>query len=155
VNHSTPQISFPSDGSNERRLTAERRHRPTPILGGLFSPGRRWNFRRTEEKVNVYVDRPSPKVVACAVAVLLLSASDALLTLLHIRAGGDELVPTMRYALGQGETFFTITKMALTGFGVLFLALHERFRIARLGFRLLLGIYGTLMLYHMVLVAMR
>jgi len=101
------------------------------------------------------MDRPGSGAVAWAMTILLLSALDAYLTILHIRAGGDELIPTMRLALQHGETTFVATKMSVTGVGVVFLALHERFFLARVGFRLLLGIYSVLMAYHLLLIAMR
>jgi hypothetical protein len=87
--------------------------------------------------------------------VLLLSAVDALLTLCHVRAGGRELTPTMHLALLQGENTFVGTKMAVTAVGVLLLAVHQNFGIARIGFRLVLSIYAALMVYHLVLVTLR
>lgn len=105
--------------------------------------------------MNAYVDRPSGRTIVWALLVMFLSATDALLTLLHIRAGGDELVPTMRIALDHGETTFTVTKMLITAIGVVFLALHENFTLARAGIRLLLGVYAALMGYHLLLIALR
>jgi hypothetical protein len=139
----------------EKRGQSDRRRRPTPPFGAFLGPGRRRGFRRAGEGVNAYVDRPSGRTIAWALSVMVLSATDALLTLLHIRAGGDELVPTMRLALDHGEMTFTTTKMLITSIGVVFLALHENFPLARVGIRLLLGVYAALMGYHLLLIALR
>ena len=62
-----------------------------------------------------------------AVLVVILSALDAAFTLLHIQRGGDEIVPTMRWAIEQGPSTFIHLKMALTGAGAILLAMHEHF----------------------------
>jgi len=139
----------------DRRSRRDRRRRPTPMLAALSTPGRRRGFRRASEGVDAYVDLPSSRIITWALAVMLLSATDALLTILHVRAGGEELIPTMRYALDCGEGTFTAVKMSVTALGVLFLAIHENFRVVRLGFRLLLGCYAALMAYHILLIALR
>ena len=139
----------------DRRTSVDRRKRPTTLVGALTSRGRRRGFRRAGEGKNAYVDCPDARVALWALAVILLSATDAFLTLLHVRAGGRELTPTMHLALLQGENMFVGTKMAVTSVGVLLLALHQNFAIARLGFRLVLLIYASLMAYHLVLIALR
>jgi len=90
-----------------------------------------------------------------ALTVVFLSALDALLTLLHVRAGGSELTPTMALALFHGESMFIFCKMAVTALGVMFLTLHEHFPLARFGFWFILGLYIALMPYHGILIAMR
>jgi uncharacterized protein DUF5658 len=139
----------------DRRISLDRRRRPTTLVGALTSRGRRRGFRRTGEGKNTYVDCPRGQVALWALAVILLSATDAFLTLLHVRAGGRELTPTMHLALLQGENMFVGTKMAVTAGGVLLLALHQNFAIARLGFRLVIAIYAALMAYHLALIALR
>ncbi len=125
------------------------------MLSAFFSPGRRRGFRRAGEERNAYVDRPSGRVAAWAIAIVLLSALDAMLTLAHVRSGGAEAMPTMRFALGFGEVAFAMSKMLITGAGVVFLVLHENFAFARIGFRLLLSCYVVLIVYHFALAAVR
>ncbi len=125
------------------------------MLAAFTSPGRRKGFRRAGEGVNAYVDRPSGRMIIMAITLVLLSACDALLTLLHVRAGGGELTPTMALALIHGETTFIVCKMGVTAVGVMFLTLHEHFPLARFGFRLVLGLYGALMAYHVLVIALR
>jgi hypothetical protein len=139
----------------DKRSPSDRRRRPTTLIGALTSRGRRRGFRRAGEGKNCYVDCPSARVALWALAVILLSATDAFLTLLHVRAGGRELTPTMHLALLHGENMFVGTKMAVTAGGVLLLALHQNFAIARLGFRVVISIYAGLMAYHLVLIALR
>jgi hypothetical protein len=146
---------FTPSASGERRRRPDRRGLRTPFHAPVTSLGRRIGFRRSGEGAEAYIDRPSRGAIAWALAILVLSACDAALTILHVRSGGKELVPTMRLALEHGETTFVAIKMAITAVGVMFLALHERFTIAKVGFRLLLGIYGTLMAYHLLLIALR
>ncbi len=146
-------VASPADF--ERRTCPDRRSRPTTLIGALTSRGRRRGFRRDGEGTNAYVDRPSARVVMWVLAILVLSAADAFLTLIHVRAGGGELTPTMHLALLQGETTFVGTKMAVTACGALLLASHQNFTIARRGFQVVLLLYAVLMGYHLVLVALR
>lgn len=125
------------------------------MLAAFVSPGRRKGFRRAGEARNAYVDRPALRVVAWALVVMGLCVLDALLTIIHVRAGGGELVPTMAFALTHGESAFVGSKMATTGAGVWFLALHQNFFVARMGYRLLLSLYSGLTVYHLVLAALR
>lgn len=139
----------------DRRAGACRRRRPTRMLAVLWTPGRRRGFRRTGEGHGQYVDRPSARIALWTVALLICSSVDAFLTLLHIEAGGRELIPTMELALRWGPEAFTTTKMALTALGAVLLALHENFAPARLAARVLLVAYMVLMAYHALLVALR
>ena len=112
----------------------------------------RQRFRRDSEAANCYLDRLSPSVMTWAVLVVILSALDAAFTLLHIQRGGDEIVPTMRWAIEQGPSTFIHLKMALTGAGAILLAMHEHFRLARKLIPLVLLTYTTLIFYHLYLV---
>jgi hypothetical protein len=141
--------------AGERRGLSDRRRRPTGMLSAFTSPGRRRGFRRESEGINAYVDCPSGRTAAWAIAVVGLSAFDALLTLLHVRAGGAELVPTMRFALHHSERTFLVAKLGVTSLAVVFLAMHQNFRVARLAMRTVLALYCALIAYHIVLVALR
>ena len=142
---SYPDPVLPFD---DKRRHGDRRRRPTrcTLFTALFSPGRRQRFRRDSEAANCYLDRLSPSVMTWAVLVVILSALDAAFTLLHIQRGGDEIVPTMRWAIEQGPSTFIHLKMALTGAGAILLAMHEHFRLARKLIPLVLLTYTTLIL---------
>lgn len=137
----------------ERRRFPDRRRRPTRLtLLNLFTPGRRRVARRPGEDVNVYFDQLGPWTSLWVVAVVLLSGFDAALTLIHIQHGGEEVVPTMRWAIGQSPLVFINLKMGLTALGTLLLGMHQSFRLARLAIPFVFISYLSLMVYHAVLV---
>jgi hypothetical protein len=135
----------------ERRLLADRRRNPTRIWASLRFGGRRRGFRREGEARNSYVDRPSRDVVALCLITVVLSVLDALFTLLHLEGGGREVNPIMRLAIGGGVSLFLTVKIGLTGFGVLFLAVHEHFRMSRVALHGIALAYSALLAYHSVL----
>jgi hypothetical protein len=150
-----PTLALPAYRARDDRLPRpDRRRRPTPfpIVGLLLTPGRRCRFRRLGEGANRYVDRISAPLVWWVVTVLLLSAIDAWFTLVHIHNGGEELVPTMAWALERGPEVFTGLKLAMTGVGTLILASHEHFRLSRVSVPLVSLAYATLTAYHVCLV---
>lgn len=137
----------------DRRKGIDRRRRatPFPLLSALTTPARRRGFRRDHEGREAYVDQMGPGVIFWAIALMSLSALDAALTLVHIHRGGDELVPTMRWALDQGEHVFLLTKLSLTALGCVVIAAHQNFRVTRLAMPTLLAVYVALMAYHLTL----
>jgi hypothetical protein len=154
MNPSAPLQLLP-ETAPERRGLPDRRRRPTSMFAPFTSPGRRRRFRRSGEELNAYVDCPSRRVQVWAVAMITLSALDAILTLVHIRGGRQELSPTMDLALSHGDTAFVASKMAVTALGVFLLALHQNFTLARFAFRALLLSYCLLIGYHLFLLAFR
>ena len=87
-------------------------------------------------------------MVAWAVTVVLLSAIDALLTLVHLHHGGDELIPTMRWALSVSQEAFLWIKLVVTAIGAGYLAAHYNFSVGRFCIRFVFFVYLFLMLYH-------
>ncbi len=145
----------PAAVQEQRGTLTDRRHRPTRPWDALFLRGRRKSFRRAGEAQNAYVDRPAWWAALWALAIMSLCALDALLTLIHIHHGGNELVPTMRYALDLGQDIFVGTKMVLTGLGVFLLALHANFALARWAIGFVFLSYAALTGYHLLLVSLR
>ncbi len=137
--------------ATERRQQADRRARPTSFWSALRSNGRREGFRRAGEAYHVYVDRPSRRVVLLLFAVLICSILDALLTLLFLQRGGEEMNPIMALVLAHGTTPFVALKMALTGIGTWFLAAHQYFPLAFKGLHVLAGGYALLLCIHAAL----
>lgn len=137
--------------SSERRLVADRRRRPTSLLGSLHFGGRRRGFRRDGEERNRYVDRPSKEIVALSLLTVVLSVLDALFTLLHLEGGGREVNPVMGLALGAGVSWFLSLKIGLTGLGVVFLAIHQNFRLSRVALHGVALTYSALLAYHSAL----
>ena len=137
--------------SPERRLVADRRRRPTPLRACFRFGGRRHAFRRDGEARNRYVDRPSNEIVALSLLTVVLSVLDALFTLLHLEGGGREVNPFMRLVLGAGVSWFVSLKIGLTGLGVIFLAIHQNFRMSRVALHAIALIYSALLAYHSAL----
>ena len=83
--------------------------------------------------------------------VLIASALDALFTLLHISNGGQEINPIMRLALQGGPFLFLGLKIVGTAAGVVFLAIHQNFRLSRIALRCAVVVYAGVLTYHAVL----
>ncbi|HZN58819.1 MAG TPA: DUF5658 family protein [Planctomycetota bacterium] len=137
----------------DRRVLRDRRARPTPLESVFRPTGLRQAFRRRGEGKNQYVDCPSASISTLTIIVVLLSTIDAFFTLLHIQAGGTEANPVMRAALAMGIPVFVSLKAWITCVGALVLALHERFRLGRIGMSVAVACYAALLIYHVLLLA--
>ena len=72
----------------------------------------------------------SPRVLA--VVLLLLSVADAFLTVTLMGDGAEETNPLLAFVLNEHPRFFAVTKMALTGLGVVLLVAMARTKLFRL-----------------------
>jgi hypothetical protein len=140
-----------ADAVPERRRLEDRRARPTAFRSVLRPGGRRRGFRRHDEGINRYADHVSGRVIALVLAVLIASILDALFTLLHMQHGGQEINPIMRQALAGGPELFLGIKIFGTALGVVFLAIHQHFRLSRMALRCAAAVYGVVLAYHAVL----
>ena len=147
----TSSVETPGLPSLERRLIVDRRRRPTSLLGCLRFGGRRRGFRREGEERNRYVDQPSKEIVALSLLTVILSVLDALFTLLHLEGGGREVNPVMGLALAAGVSCFLVLKIGMTGLGVVFLAVHQNFRLSRIALHGVALAYSALLAYHSAL----
>jgi len=138
--------------ARDRRTGPDRRHRPTRVWDSLRQPGRRIAGRRAGEGGEVYVDRYGRRGVLLVVVILLLNVVDALCTLAWLGRGGMEGNPLMQWVLNAGAEFFLFQKCIVAAVWLIILLVHKNFRIARLGLWMLLVVYGTLALYHGLLV---
>ena len=111
-------------GYDRRRMTAR-----TFLQGGL-TPRRRSSGRRWDD-AEWLVDWHEPHLLFLAVAILLLSVTDALLTLTLINLGAHEVNPVMDFVLAKQPHLFAAVKMALTGAGVLVLVVCARAKVFR------------------------
>ncbi|GIX45897.1 MAG: hypothetical protein KatS3mg131_0108 [Candidatus Tectimicrobiota bacterium] len=132
----------------DRRLLPDRRQRPTTLWSALRWRGRRRGFRRHGEGQNSFVDCPAPTTVALVLGVIVLSASDALLTLLHLGNGGGEANPLMAFTLNYGHTTFVGLKMAVTCLGAWVLGALQQFVLARFVLYFLIVVYTVIMGMH-------
>ena len=88
------------------------------VFFGFIRSRRRVNRRESDSDV-VFLDWHHPWLFFLAVGTMLLSCTDAVMTLMLIELGFYEANPIMASVMGQGTAAFAATKMALTGFGVL------------------------------------
>ncbi|HEX6995327.1 MAG TPA: DUF5658 family protein [Gammaproteobacteria bacterium] len=121
-------------GFIERRSGYDRRRTgiKTFLRGGL-TPRRRNGGRRRDDYA-LFVDWHEPHLLFLAIAILLLSVTDAFMTVTLLSVGAHEANPVMELVLQQRPELFAAVKMALTGAGVLVLVACARatlFRIIR------------------------
>jgi len=121
---------------------------------GFAKRGRRRELRRAGD--SYYLDWYDTRLVFAGVGVLLLSATDAALTLVLLGLGAIELNTVMAQLMHVSIPLFVASKMALTAGGVLFLLAHAHFHILKLttGRRIihaLLALYALLIGYELVL----
>ncbi|MEM8710256.1 MAG: DUF5658 family protein [Planctomycetota bacterium] len=134
------------------RAREDRRRRPTPMLSRYWLRGRRRQAgRRAGDVAHVYVDRYTRAETLLITWLLISSAADLALTLLHLSQGGTEANPIMDWFLVRGGTAaFVAAKLGLTAIPGLFLLLHVRFRGTRIALVGLGAMYGVLLAYHAV-----
>ena len=87
------------------------------------------SVRRTEDlDTHYYVDRYGLGSVAICLVVVLLSVTDAFLTLELVSQGGREVNPVMDFFLRSGPLPFLVAKYLLTGLGVFWMLVHKEYR---------------------------
>jgi hypothetical protein len=127
----------------ERRSRRERRSLLSR-LAGTVKRGRRGQLRRAEDRRKLILLDYYPKpLMAAAVAILLLSLCDAILTLFLIAHGAVELNPVMDHMLKKGPFHFVMVKYWLTASAVIvFLLLnHHPLRYLNITVRSFLSIF--------------
>jgi hypothetical protein len=114
----------------ERRVPIERRDLNwRTVLVGSVAPRRRANRRGGEGEG--LLDWHEPHLMFLAITILLLSMTDALLTLKLIANGAEEANPIMAYLLEHTPELFAVIKMGLTGAGIVVLVALARARVFR------------------------
>lgn len=103
---------------SEQRASEDRREFSwrTVAYGFMFS--RRHTHRRTADNEVIFLDWHHPWLFFLATGTMLLSCTDAFLTLLLLERGMIEANPVMNALMAQGTTVFTSTKLAMTAIGI-------------------------------------
>jgi Domain of unknown function (DUF5658) len=87
------------------------------------------------------------------VAAIAMSGYDAVATMQHIGRGiALEGNPLMASLIQQNAVLFFLVKMAVTAFGLLICYNYSHLRTARVGIKLVVGIYMCLCAYHGMIV---
>jgi hypothetical protein len=134
-----------STGSGERRDLTERRQRTLlALLLGSFHARRR-TPRRMHDMGVAHVDWHDARWLAVGLLILLLSSTDAILTLMLLDHGAAEINPLMAPLVGGASRSFVLWKVALTAGGVVMLTLFVRIRA--------FGRFPAGLLLYMVLLA--
>lgn len=122
---SGPGGSAPADKA-ERRDAIDRRNGPwRAFLYGNFRPRRR-SSRRLADAHYYWFDWHEPRVLYLALAILLLSCTDALFTLNLLHAGASEANPLMASLLTMGLDNFVVGKICITSCSVVILVVAAR-----------------------------
>jgi hypothetical protein len=100
------------------------------LLYGGLRPRRR-SGRRASDHHRPIVDWHGPGLLASSVLVIVLCAVDAFLTLWLMTAGAVEANPFMAPLVNGDVLRFTVTKLTLTGAGVVTLVAIANFRVFR------------------------
>ena len=142
----------------EPRVPFDRRARQTTGWDAFRRRGRRRRPRRDPERQGAYyVDLIDPPTFVLAVALLVLTVADGVLTLLLLGVGCEEINPAMGYLLDRGPTYFVIGKYLLTCAGLPFLLICRYFPLFRTNLRvghllpLFVGLYVILLGYQLAL----
>ena len=152
------EVAAVRDDWLERQLTDRRQATFRSLMYGAIAHGRRREPRRHNDTRAYYVDWYDGRLFFVAIGIFLLCCLDALFTLLLLGRGAEEINPFMAALLEHGVRAFVFTKLAITGFGLVFLVVHAAFWIAgtvRVSHVLyaLLGSYMTLFVYQLQMLA--
>lgn len=137
----------------ERRSCPDRRQRVVhSLLVSLVNPRRR-EHRRRGSVHRAPLDYHDSRWLAIALCILLLSASDAFLTLRLLDLGAVEVNPLMAWMLEGSTHQFAWWKVGLTAAGVVVLTVMARLHLfgrvpVSLVLYLVLGFYAGLIAYE-------
>ena len=140
--------------TSERRVGHDRRTRIFRTLLGCVIDRRRDHPQRLDEREQpYYTDFYESWLFVLIVGIVLLSVTDAALTLKILAHGGVELNPVMDAILAYGPVAFFAVKYGLTCTGLIFCVLHIRYQLLRFipmrtVLMLILGIYLVLVAYE-------
>lgn len=107
-----------STAITEQRASEDRRGFSWRTVAYGFTLSRRHAHRRSADDQIIFLDWHHPWLFFLATGTMLLSCTDAFLTLLLIEGGMIEANPVMNAVMTQGTTVFTSAKLAMTAFGI-------------------------------------
>jgi len=144
-----------SDVIAERRALEDRRALSWRTVFFGFMRSRRHDSRRDDDGDVIFVDWHHPWLFFLSVGIMLLSCTDAFLTLLLIERGMVEANPIMAAVLGQGAATFAVSKVFMTGTSILILVFLAKFHFMNrlrtgLFLTLFFSIYSCLVCYELV-----
>jgi hypothetical protein len=128
------------------------------LVYGNLRPRRRAP-RRAGDRSRFVPDWHPPSLLYLVIAIMLLSAADAVLTLNLIALGAREVNPVMAGLVEGDPALFALAKMSLTGLGVTVLVVRAYTPLfgcipVRWVLRILLLGYAVLVAYELALLSM-
>jgi hypothetical protein len=144
-----------SEIAADKRAATDRRTFGWRTVFFGFMRSRRHIFRRHSETDVLFIDWHHPWLFFLAVGTMLMSCLDAFMTLQLIDRGMVEINPLMAAILGQGTSAFAISKMLMTGTGILALVFLAKARFlnrvrAGLFLTVFFSFYACLVCYEFV-----
>ena len=131
----------------DRRNRTDRRHRVFwSVLYGSFNPRRRRPARRLDDSRFHPIDWYSAHLLAVSIGILLLSATDGILTGVLLLHGAHEVNPFMGVFVYRSVAAFAALKMAMTSISIIGLVFLSRYRFMRV-LRVDLVLYAVLLVY--------
>jgi hypothetical protein len=126
-----PGPGAPDHGASERRGDTRRRFSAATFLASLFKPRRR-HIRRDDDAINNYIDWYGPWPLLASLAIIAMSFTDALLTMILLNNGAMEMNVVMDWLIKKDVGTFAAAKMAVTGLAMILLVMHFNFRVYRI-----------------------
>ena len=143
---------------NRTDSAARRQDEGLPGLWYLFF-GRRKGMRRHEDNQESYfLDHYSLRIFSIIIGIILLSLTDALLTLYLIRNGAAEINPIMEHFLRYGPLPFLAAKYLLTTASIVLLLVYKNVHIfgtkirAKYLFIIILLVFASVVLWELFLI---
>ena len=136
---------------DDRRIIDDRRKRSTTLLSRQATfGGLRKSVRREQDKKNyILVDNYGLRLFTTLLLLLILSISDAYLTLTLVRAHKvTEVNPIMALYLEHGSNTFFLVKFLVTSAAVFILCVFNRLVVARISLALAIIIYVGVVYYE-------
>jgi len=142
----------------ERRQQSERRHYSSKTMWLCLTSPRRTQGRRRADRRFPIQDVFSQGALIIAAVLMVLSLTDAFLTLNILARGGTEVNPVMNYMLGFGTFAFVASKMLMTAIPVAALTAAGNLIVfnlirVRTVTAVLVGMYCALIVYELILLS--
>jgi len=157
VDDSSPE-QFEEQPRQERRQQTERRNYSSKTMWLCLTSPRRTQGRRRSDRRFPIQDVFSQGALILAALLMVLSLTDAFLTLNILARGGTEVNPVMNYMLGFGTFAFVASKMLMTAIPVAALTAAGNLVIfnlirVRTMTAVLIGMYCALIMYELILLS--
>lgn len=140
------------DEGFDKRITKDRRKRPTSGLSRYTFFGQRKTIRRkSDQQRGVYVDRYASSLFFFLVAIIGLNVLDAIFTMMILDLKGREANPVVRSVITIYGTKFWIWKFSIVSASLTLLCLHSTFRLVKEAIIAIGCLYVIVVAYQMFL----